>query len=153
MWILFNPLSLRFTRPHYGRYFFHATEARQLEDDYDLHDSDSDDAIDTSAIDNPLLEQPAVPMYSSQSVEDGARDEWLEGAKGNESTRDNSVVREAPEEEMVDYDSDNLDIHDDNTEPSDTDELDMNAVLYDDGLQDVVTMSPTSGTSEAPAYF
>ena len=122
----------------FQRYFFHATETRQLEDDYDLHDSDSDDAI-KNASDNPPLEEIAVPVESSQFVEEGTHDEWLEGAKDNESTLDSGVIREAPEEETLDYDSDNRDIHDDDTEPSDTDETGTNAVL--NVLQDMVTMS------------
>ena len=126
--ILFSILWLEFTCSHCGRYFFHATESRQLEDDYWLQDSDADDAIDTSTGD-PLQEG------STEPEESGHHNEWLDVPEIQESTQATGDSREVPEEDTIDNDSDNLDIQDDDTELSDTDGLNEKASLHHDVTQ------------------
>lgn len=137
-YILFNVL-LSFTKLNRGRFFFHATEARQLEDDYGVHDSDTDETINNTG--NHSLEQAAVQEDSTITQEEGSHNEWFEVSEAKGDTQDAGVIRDAPEEETIDNDSDNLDIQDGDAEPSDIEELDNKFVANNSFLQPMVIWS------------
>jgi hypothetical protein len=79
------------------------------------------------------------------SQEEVRRSEWVDLPEGKETTQDAEAIHEAPEEETMDYDSDNLDIQDGDTEQFNTDESDKKLASTDDLVRHMVILVPFRG--------
>lgn len=77
---------------------------------------------------------------STNIQEEGSHNEWFEVPEAKGNTQDAGAILDAPEEETIDNDSDNLDIQDGDAEPSDIEELDKKFVANNSFFQPMVIL-------------
>jgi hypothetical protein len=112
-----------------------------------LEDSDVDGAMDTLADEDVADEIAPDGNEPMAPVEEGIHAEWFDMPDENEIIQDLGAFREPPEEETLDYDSDNSDTKEVDVEPPEFGDwviMDKSSVLGDGVVRDMVSSASLS---------
>ncbi|KAF8582783.1 DNA ligase 4 [Ramaria rubella] len=131
--------------PFHNRYFFHATKARQREDDYNLDDFDAE-PINSTIDEASSSSQPNKGADGAEmQTEGGTHDEWFKLPADESGAVAPDLER--PEEETLDYDSDGSHTENGDIDPPGSEEWEI--VGKSDTLRDGVVQGMSREAHDA----